>query len=960
MRLLLLFLALFLTSAHAHYSFPFYALFALSGPGDNCRYSWCRSRLVCQDDICKTPLNGECTYPHAICQDGLVCAGSRYYKICVTPKSVGESCDVYPFSVCSPDLRCVNNVCTRPQVRAGESCLFEDAVCAEGLSCMGNSERKICARPRAPGSRCSENDFIRCEEGLQCAGGRCRTPVDGNCSSQSSLCVEGSVCAGESDKEKCVVPRKPTESCETSPTEVCEQGLICIQNTCFEQVVPAGGNCLPAGSTCDVDLSCAGNSDRKICVRPRGPGQKCNDNPFVLCGVGMICQDGVCKSQEKQFCEAKNSICVRGTTCVATPIGKTCFKARTLGERCSSSVFSMCIDGLLCESGKCAAPKIKAGESCKHEGAVCEDGLVCAGNSIKKICVRPVQPGRRCIYDKFVRCTEGHVCDRYICRTLLNGNCRGKYSVCVTGTVCAGNNSEKRCVKPMSEGNPCGSDPLQVCDKGLECIGNVCTQPIVPMSGDCLPKGSVCGKGLVCRGTRNKRVCVEPRAQGKRCFNNPFSACLPGLSCEQGVCKTPVGGSCLPSGSICERAAECAGTSTDKTCVLPKSQGETCGLTSKDICKRSLSCTDNVCSVSKIPAGGVCLFNRATCDDGLICAGNAHRKICVTPKERGDQCGRSSFEKCQSDLECHGGRCCVPQNGDCLPSRSICVPGLVCAGRTNKKRCVEPMPEGDACGQDPFWVCEKGLNCVNNICVKPGIQDGGSCAKNEDGCSEGLVCVGTKSRKFCVSPLNSGSACYLSPFVVCKDGFVCDGEMCGIPRGKDCTENSTLCADGLVCAGTSSKKCVVPIDIGGECNASPMKVCRSMLNCVRNKCERAKIPEGATCTLSGAKCVDGLVCAGNSKQRLCVRPRTPGESCGQNKFSVCTSNLVCYQKRCKVPKFGDCRAFSSECMSGTECVGTRFVRKCVKSMEKGQPCALDPFWVCSKSLKCIRGTCFST
>lgn len=870
----------------------------------------------------------------------------------------GKQCNVEPYWVCRKDLSCINDVCTQVSIPAGGSCLNEGSVCADGLVCLGHDRRKICVRPRGPGMKCWRNTFQTCADGLSCVAGSCRTSAGGDCRPRGSICVPGTICAGLPEKLVCVSPKPEGSTCLSDPSEICQSGLTCKDKVCTKSTVPAGGNCLSKGSICADGLVCAGHSRKKICVRPRGPGAKCYYNAFVVCGNDMTCEGRVCKTKEGRSCISKNAVCTNGTVCMDKSDGKQCIKTKNSGESCGSDYSDVCSKGLTCLDFICTTPKIKAGDSCLANGSICEHGLMCAGHSRKKICVLPRAAGKACYNNAFVRCADGLVCQDRKCMTPVDGNCKPKGSLCVPGTICAGPQSQRRCVVPKTEGQQCGIDTVSTCADGLDCVGNICVQPTVPMGGDCLVDGSVCDNGLVCAGTTDKKTCVRPRAPGQRCFYNPFSVCMNGLRCEQGMCKTPIGSSCLTEGSVCSGDSECVGSADKKTCVQPKDIGESCGIQTTSFCKRGLVCLENSCSKPKIRAGGNCLLNGSKCEDGLVCAGHSRRKICVSPRNRGDHCGFNSFAICQEGLTCHNRMCMVQQNEDCLPKRSKCLPGLLCIGQAHRKLCVRPMDEGNSCEQDPFWVCKNGLNCINNVCVKPNVKEGGNCLGNEEACDVGLVCAGHRRRKVCVKPRTAGQKCYVSSFIRCADGLKCDGKVCAVPPNDNCTTGEAPCSEGTVCVGTAVKKtCVAPVLLGGECGTSETKVCKTGLICINKICMAPKITEGSSCLHKNARCEDGLVCVGHSKRKLCVRARTSGERCGRNSFMVCQSDLVCQRGLCKIPKQGNCLPIGSVCVNGTICAGNDNQRKCVKPMYEGKPCEVDPFWVCATGLMCKAQVC---
>lgn len=174
-----------------------------------------------------------------------------------------------------------------------------------------------------------------------------------------------------------------------------------------------------------------------------------------------------------------------------------------------------------------------------------------------------------------------------------------------------------------------------------------------------------------------------------------------------------------------------------------------------------------------------------------------------------------------------------------------CAPGLVCAGPPDNRRCVMPMGEGGQCrgGRDPYWVCVKGLVCINNTCQKPRVKKGGSCRDEDAVCEPGTVCAGPPDNPRCVMPMGPGKQCGggFDPFWVCEEGLMCINRICKamVGKGGSCRNpNTTFCKAGLVCAGTrKNPRCVMPMGKGGRCGGNdPYWVCRAGLRCVNRVC----------------------------------------------------------------------------------------------------------------------------
>lgn len=85
-----------------------------------------------------------------------------------------------------------------------------------------------------------------------------------------------------------------------------------------------------------------------------------------------------------------------------------------------------------------------------------------------------------------------------------------------------------------------------------------------------------------------------------------------------------------------------------------------------------------------------------------------------------------------------------------------------------------------------------------------------------------------------------------------------------------------------------------------------------------------------------------------------------GESCGSDPFWVCGTGLSCKSNICRpdvVKVGGICLAKESQCEQGAVCAGTSTSKRCVMPMEENENCRSDPFWVCNTGLSCRNNTC---
>lgn len=82
--------------------------------------------------------------------------------------------------------------------------------------------------------------------------------------------------------------------------------------------------------------------------------------------------------------------------------------------------------------------------------------------------------------------------------------------------------------------------------------------------------------------------------------------------------------------------------------------------------------------------------------------------------------------------------------------------------------------------------------------------------------------------------------------------------------------------------------------------------------------------------------------------------------------SVCANGLQCISGKCipfssstrflRINIRGRCGLFS-KCRHGTICAGPFHARRCVRPMSAGKRCGVDPYWVCSRGLRCKNNIC---
>ncbi|KAI0559649.1 hypothetical protein FGB62_140g038 [Gracilaria domingensis] len=473
-------------------------------------------------------------------------------------------------------------------------------------------------------------------------------------------------------------------------------------------------------------------------------------------------------------------LCPKGSVCVGHRGEKRCVIPKRAGERCGSDPDKVCQKGLTCVNHMCTPSHVKLGMRCAKGGATCEPGAVCAGPAERKMCVKPIDAGLFCGQNLYQVCEADLECIKGIClkKVPAGGNCLTHGSICAAGTVCAGTFNRKVCVIPQSEGHRCGRTLFQVCQQDLTCV-----------QGRCISSGGFAGFRAGGRGARGA---------GMRCGNR--LKCDKWLRCQKGICRIRRKRSCSLNRNACVLGTVCAGPPHILRCVRPKTAGKRCQGNPYRVCARGLTCQNGMC---RGPAGSPCKKNKM-CIQGAVCVGRKGNKRCSAPHLADS-----------SPIPRYRGP--IPWGGNCKAPGSVCLAGLVCAGTEFQKRCVIPMPLDHPCGQDPFWVCQNGLACVNGRCTAPSPETpAGPEARRAGG-------VGGRCKK--------GRKC--AKWLRCQEGI------CRIPRKRACSSSRTACVLGTVCAGPPHKlRCVRPMSAGKRCGHDPYLICSRGLKCIDHICRK--------------------------------------------------------------------------------------------------------------------------
>jgi hypothetical protein len=191
---------------------------------------------------------------------------------------------------------------------------------------------------------------------------------------------------------------------------------------------------------------------------------------------------------------------------------------------------SLCNANVQCESGFCDNVP---GRSVPSACGVCSSTLPSAGGQLNTGC-RGYTPGRGIDVD-----VEAVSCNRaLLCISAPTGGLPGT------------------CVVPLGEGSSCDcgtcEDNNGGCDwnRGLRCIGGVCTPDATARPGEGCAGGQRCVRSSMCWSPPNdlaRATCVGGIADGERCFTSGYSSgadCLPPARCLSGTCVVPSAATC--------------------------------------------------------------------------------------------------------------------------------------------------------------------------------------------------------------------------------------------------------------------------------------------------------------------------------------------------------------------------------------------------------------------------------
>lgn len=237
------------------------------------------------------------------------------------------------------------------------------------------------------------------------------------------------------------------------------------------------------------------------------------------------------------------------------------------------------------------------------------------------------------------------------------------------------------------------------------------------------------------------------------------------------------------------------------------------------------------------------------------------------------------------------------------------------------------------------------------------VPEGGLCAQGSSTCAEGTTCQFTASTGFrCIAPKEPGGKCTINSD--CESGkcvlFSCATNSGSVAKGSTCTLGGVSCESGTTCLPSDNLyKCLSPKKPGQGCTLNS--------DCESGKCLLAQcadstgaLPENSTCSLGGAKCTSGTVCLPSGRLYKCLKPKAIGEKCSLNQDCASGKCILtnCANSNGTIAKNSTCSLGGSACESGTTCLPADGVYKCLSPKALGENCTLDK--------DCASGKCVLT
>lgn len=197
-------------------------------------------------------------------------------------------------------------------------------------------------------------------------------------------CSMGLLCGDVNGVSKCTSPEASSRLVDVTGIALADKlaRATAVKTTrvynWFDQQLlgmPCGG----PGQRCSLELVCAGTAGNKVCRRPVGLGDACDD-VYQVCATEQKCIKGVCANlvPEGSTCDEHLTVCEKGTFCNTE---KACqlrfaeFSACVVGDD-----EGHCAEGLVCDRGTCrTAEGLGETSLCDPEKpeVACKDGLSC-------------------------------------------------------------------------------------------------------------------------------------------------------------------------------------------------------------------------------------------------------------------------------------------------------------------------------------------------------------------------------------------------------------------------------------------------------------------------------------------------------------------------------------------------------------------------------------------------------
>ncbi|MBI5609685.1 MAG: hypothetical protein HY902_12505 [Deltaproteobacteria bacterium] len=491
-----------------------------------CPATGCDDLVSCTDDS----VAADCSCVHAprngTCSDGDDCTASDH---CQGGKCVGLAVAA---SLCDDQKPCTQDVCV-----TGKGCkhkLISGPPCTDGVECTVGDTCVNGACKAGPLVTCNcatDDDCIAQDDGNPCTGvlfcntGAYPWTCNLKLGSIPNCKAAGPCLAALCDPADGACKQLPIlEGQPCSDGSVCTEGYRCTSGDCV----------LALASACDDQNPCTNDGcDPSIgCVHaPTGNGLPCNAKGQV-CTAGDMCTGGACVPGEPTDCSDGNACtgdtCVAGAGCQHAPINAPACSdgnACTLGDHCAGGLcagasWQNCEDQDICTKDSCDASL-----GCLHVAmdsvGGCDDGNPCTSES----CVAKAG----CVYKPVAgACSDGKVCS--VGDYCWLGQCApGKGQVCNDGVACTAD----VCSEPLG----CTYLPTDAkCNDGVTCTKDECSPPVgcVYLTAN-LPcsDGNVCTAGDMCKGLA--------------CLPGPATSCNDNNPCTTDSCSPTTGCSHTPT-----------------------------------------------------------------------------------------------------------------------------------------------------------------------------------------------------------------------------------------------------------------------------------------------------------------------------------------------------------------------------------------------------------------------------